>query len=240
MQIIHNAQCKVNNSQWGSFPHTKLPNYQITKLLAMTLVEILIAIFVLGVGILSITTLMTRNLSTTQRVHTQNTALILAREGMEMLYNYRDTNTILWYERNCGHITLEWEGEDQTVTCDAYIGSGETRYRTIDGSAAEEKKISLVWLPVQNDDFASLRSGGRLFVHSHNADNSHYDSYGHQSDGGTATPFARYLVFSGFSDIPAWSAIQGDDIFLVKSVVLYDLGWYTGQISLSSFIASHQ
>ena len=57
----------------------------------MTLIEVLIAIFVLGVGILSIVTLMTKNIANTQKIHTQNTALILAREGMEMLYNYRDT-----------------------------------------------------------------------------------------------------------------------------------------------------
>ncbi len=61
----------------------------------MTLIEVLIAIFVLGVGILSIVTLMTKNIANTQKIHTQNTALILAREGMEMLYNYRDTNHIL-------------------------------------------------------------------------------------------------------------------------------------------------
>lgn len=237
MQITHNSQFTIHNFQWCSSSNTKIPKYQNTKVLAMTLIEVLIAIFVFAIGILSIITLMTRNISTTQRVHTQNTALILAREWMEMLYNYRDTSSILGYERNCGHITIEGRGDDQTANCDAYIGSGETKYRTIDNR--EWKKIILSWLSAQSDDFTTLRNASRLSIQHHTADNIQYESYGHQTDG-IGTAFARYLVFSWLSDIPDGSAIKSNDILTVQSIVLYDLGWYTGQASLSSFIASRE
>ena len=210
---------------------SKIQNYKW-----MTLIEILIAIFVFGVGILSITTLMTRNIATTQRVHTQNTALILAREGMEMLYNYRDTNTILGYERNCGQTEWAWRGDDETITCTSYRWSGETRYRTIDSNEWSQK-ISMQPLQITDDNFASLWSGARLFLSPHAEHTIPYERYDHHSSG-TATIYARYLIFSGLSDIPTWSPITSHDILSVKSTVLYEQWWYTGQISLSSFIAS--
>ena len=47
---------------------------------AMTLLEVLIAIFVMGIGIIAITKLMTYNIQTISRVHKQTIATSLARE----------------------------------------------------------------------------------------------------------------------------------------------------------------
>lgn len=68
---------------------------------AFTLIEMLVVIFVLWVGILSIVVLISRNISLTKDVHMRNTATLLAREWIELIYNYKSTNELLWYERNC-------------------------------------------------------------------------------------------------------------------------------------------
>ena len=62
---------------------------------AFTLIEMIVVIFVLSVGLLSIVMLITHNLSLTNQIHTQNTATILAREGLELAYNYKNTNELL-------------------------------------------------------------------------------------------------------------------------------------------------
>lgn len=76
-------------------------NHKISQKKAFTLIEMLIVIFVLWVGILSIVVLISRNMSLTKDVHMRNTATLLAREGIELIYNYTNTNDLLWYERNC-------------------------------------------------------------------------------------------------------------------------------------------
>lgn len=77
------------------YTNTLFKHQLIQERKAFTLIEMIVVIFVLGVGILSIVMLITHNLSLTSQIHTQNTATILAREGIELAYNYKNTNELL-------------------------------------------------------------------------------------------------------------------------------------------------
>lgn len=59
---------------------------------AFTLIEVLIAITVFSVGVLAVLNLIMNNLSTLDKVQTKITATLLAKEGIELAYNIRDSN----------------------------------------------------------------------------------------------------------------------------------------------------
>lgn len=62
------------------------------KFPALTLIEILISIAVFSIGILSISYLIISNVGLSERTKLKTTATMLAKEGMELVYNRRDTN----------------------------------------------------------------------------------------------------------------------------------------------------
>ena len=59
---------------------------------AFTLIEILIAISVFAIGILAVLRVLTGNLSTLDTANIKLQATVLAKEGIELLYNVRDSN----------------------------------------------------------------------------------------------------------------------------------------------------
>lgn len=59
---------------------------------AFTLIEILVVVFIFGVGILAILQLLTRSLGYFDAISMRTKANILAKEGMEIVYNWRESN----------------------------------------------------------------------------------------------------------------------------------------------------
>lgn len=57
-----------------------------------TLIEVLTALFVLTMGLVSVTALLTHTVSSTAGVNSNLTASFLAQEGLEIARNTRDTN----------------------------------------------------------------------------------------------------------------------------------------------------
>jgi len=68
---------------------------------AFTLVETLIVIAVFGTGILAVLYGITKTLANQDRANTQITSSFLAREGIELMYNLRDSNYRKKLPRNC-------------------------------------------------------------------------------------------------------------------------------------------
>jgi len=56
----------------------------------MTLIEIMVALAVFGIGIIAVLTVITQNLSTITQVHIKSRAFALAKEGMELVFQIRD------------------------------------------------------------------------------------------------------------------------------------------------------
>lgn len=68
---------------------------------AFTLVEMMIAIAIFSIGVLTILNLLVNNLYFLDKASTKTQASFLAKEGIELVYNLRDSNLVKAYPRNC-------------------------------------------------------------------------------------------------------------------------------------------
>jgi prepilin-type N-terminal cleavage/methylation domain-containing protein len=59
---------------------------------AFTFIEVIIAITVFAIGVLAVLRLITQNLVTLDTTQARTTATFLAKEGIELIYNMRDSN----------------------------------------------------------------------------------------------------------------------------------------------------
>lgn len=209
---------------------------QLSQKKAFTLIEMLVVIFVLWVGILSIVVLITRNLSLTQNIHIQNSATILAREGIELAYNYKNTNTMLWYPWNCAIRTTTTTSEDN---CEQYFytwNSNNSRFR-VDGILQNQSQVILTPVSTAAQDFDTIWNETQLYLTGINVGNSTITWYTHE--GGSPSPFARFISFTGMSNLPQGSPIISQDIHHITSTVLFHINnTTTGQVSLESFISN--
>lgn len=57
-----------------------------------TFIEVLIAIAVFSIGVLAVLSLVMRNLDTIDKVQTKISSTLLAKEGIEIAYNIRNSN----------------------------------------------------------------------------------------------------------------------------------------------------
>lgn len=207
---------------------------------AFTLIEMLVVIFVLWIGILSITVLITRNLSLVKNIHTQTTATILAREGIEMIYNVRDTNSLLWYERNCAQrISENIEGlVEWSDICQKYMRTWDNQSHRfiVEWWLRNQAQITLSW--INGNDFNTLFNNSKLYL-TWITTAIMLTWYTHIWYGDTT--FARYIEFTGMNALPPSSPIKNNNIHHIKSVVLYKLSNNsTGEISLESFITNKE
>lgn len=68
---------------------------------AFTLVEMMIAIAIFSIGVLTVLNLLVNNLYFLDKASTKTQASFLAKEGIELVYNLRDSNNLKAYPRNC-------------------------------------------------------------------------------------------------------------------------------------------
>jgi hypothetical protein len=199
----------------------------------------LIVIFVLGVGILSIAVLITKNLSLVKNIHTQNTATILAREGIEMVSNIRDTNILLWYRRNCAQrATLSQISSaiNWSDICQKYMRTWDnsSHYFVVEWWLSSQRQISLS--SITGMSFDELFWQSKLYLTGITTPVS-ISWYTHIWWG--ESMFARYISFTKMVWLPSWWPITNSDIHRITSTVLYRLSDNTtGQVSLESFITN--
>ena len=65
-----------------------------------TLIEILVVIFIFGVGILAVLNVLTKSLGYFDAISMRTKATLLAKEGLEIAYTIRDSNIEQGYPRN--------------------------------------------------------------------------------------------------------------------------------------------
>lgn len=88
---------------------------------AFTFIEVIIAITVFAIGVLAVLRLITQNLVTLDNTQMRTTATFLAKEGMELVYNMRDSNLDKLLPRDClayediADITIETQDENVLV-----------------------------------------------------------------------------------------------------------------------------
>lgn len=203
---------------------------KIIKLKAVTLIEVLMAIAIFAVGVLSLSYLIINNIGLSQRTKLKTTATMLAKEWIELTYNRRDTNIKKGWLWNCLKLQ-QW----------SYAGACETYFHD-----PKELTTSTSWT-IDIDE-----NGGYVF----NKMNSSLDNdtlYPIKSTNGEYTllksrwakgniigqkksVFSRYVTFSPVNLSPEWWPAHPDKIIKVTSTVSYKQWVYSWSVSIQSLM----
>ena len=189
---------------------------------AFTLIEILVVVFIFWVGILAVLQLLTRSLGYFDAITMKTKATLLAKEGLEIAYGFRDSNIEQGYPWNY----LEGEDENYLWSNNMFstfkVGfSGEQAYRDFEPSEKKEtfeENFKAFYLELYTGDSENT------LAYYHHSPQSELPSKG----------FARVLEFS---PIKEWEAeLDPNKILKITSRVLYKRGSSTGEVVLESFI----
>ena len=98
------------------------------KYRAFTLIEMLMALTVFSIGVLAVMRLITQNISSMDKAQSTTTATFLAKEGLELAYNMRDSNLQKGLPWNCvlsaRSLANEYDMVDPDNACATYFSSG--------------------------------------------------------------------------------------------------------------------
>lgn len=213
-----------------------------------TFIEILIAIIVFSIWIFAVLGLVTSNLRWVERNDLRLQGTLLAKEGLELVYNLRDSNLERELPRNCimkheiygwnadtfgselgkcvAEMPVKGENPELTCICPHYFGKSSP----IKVSYSDRNYVVV-------DYTDTTFSWNRLYMHT----GSRWELwYSHDNDGGQETVFSRYITFDYvLEDI--WNPLEKNSldtgkILKVSSHVLWEKWSYTGEVVLESFI----
>lgn len=218
------------------------------KKTAFTFIEIMIAIVIFSIGILSILKLVTSNLSLMDKNNLRTQSTLLAKEWIELIYNLRDANIAKELDWNClmnddmygwsldnlaQQISLAgWdENAFKKVICKGYFT--KDNYLKI---SFDKKMHVYSELSDKHDIFNDNYESNKLYLYT--GDIGWYDmswyAYQDESLEGIDTYFARYLSFEEVKE--GDNELSTDKILKVTSHVLYNKMWFTGEVKFESFI----
>lgn len=188
----------------------------------ITLIEVLFAVLIFGIWILSIMTMIIENISLLDRIKNQTTATSLAKEWMEIAYNVRDSNL---------NRSVKWNCIDSTDPDCLHVFS--------DGMAFQPQ-LHTNWyysiLPT-NSDFDS----NVLYYHSwpikdiYNWTMFSWFWYDYDSSGGEKTIFSRYIYFDK-AYLQNWWLADSSKLLKLESHVVYKKWAAQQDVVLESFI----
>lgn len=198
----------------------------------VSLFEVLVAIIVFGVWILTIFSLIISNISRVETIKQKNTATMLAKEWLDIVYNLRDMNLERWIDRDCAdfdtgtsdncasHFYLWWTS--------LYGGSG-TDY-IIDWN------MSNLWSDTYVLNTVSQESDGVLYLHTGNVATTGsaitWFWYNHIAGGDSASLYTRIITFAPSS---SYSSNTGN-ILSITSRVIANVGSKRQEVILESMI----
>lgn len=189
---------------------------------AFTLIEILVVVFIFGVGILAILQLLTRSLGYFDAISMRTKANILAKEGMEIVYNWRESNLeqgLPWNFFN------EQEGKLQLL--------GEKNLQSFQGGFTGGKEY---WIfKPQQTEWAFESDFKTFYLELFTGDEAGFAFY--------APKPQEEMPLKGFARIISLEPIvEGEEqldtnkLLKLSSRVLYKRGSRTGEVLLESFI----
>ncbi len=214
---------------------------------AFTLVEMMIAIAVFSVGVLTILNLLINNLYVMNKASTRTQASFLAKEWIELVYHLRDSNVLRSYPWNC----LPEQTQANSQPFSSYQRSLSPEELSV-ASACDR----LLWTPwnyifdigfshdahytIYRSDKTSYDSRDEafqenaLFLKTGDNSLSNHRLYMRDPSEDTFTKFARYLVVKPL--IEDGSPLAAGNILKLESHVLYKNGSRTGEVIFESFI----
>lgn len=99
---------------------------------AFTLIELMVAVFILLVSLVGITLLISRVFSYSAKAHTKLVLVYLCQEGIEIVRNIRDSNWVSGAAWDQGLVAGDWEADYNDIALVAQSGVGR-RLRLNDG-----------------------------------------------------------------------------------------------------------
>ncbi len=209
--------------------------------LAFTFIEILVAITVFAIGVLAVLRLITQNLITLDVTETRTTATFLAKEGIELVYNMRDSNNQKSLPWDCvldPQLSADdfWTF-DPNQACIRYFASGTADNNILQLAFAPDTYM-YVNLVKRGEDFAHLRSGNRLYYTTGDVAGTELFRYGYQAmEEDQMSVFSRYI---SFDVVREWDKILPPNKLLkATSHVLYMRGSKTGEVVLETVIGDY-
>lgn len=199
------------------------------NLKAFTLIETLIVVFIFGVGILAVLRLLTYSLGYFDSIDMRVKANFLAKEGLEIVYNIRDSKIEQWYTRNY----IQEKFEDDTLKQISLGDEGFTNFKVgFSGSGnyyifePAEKSENFM------DNFRTFYLN--FFTGEDNQELTYYSPLSLSSSEEPYKGFARIIEYSPIyvGDQP----LDKNKILKISSRVLYKRGGNTGEVLLESFI----
>ncbi|MFA6256269.1 MAG: prepilin-type N-terminal cleavage/methylation domain-containing protein [Candidatus Absconditabacterales bacterium] len=204
-----------------------------------TFIEVIIAITVFAIGVLAVLRLITQNLVTLDITQMRTNATFLAKEGIELVYNMRDSNIAKGLPWDCvlktGFVTDDFGTMDSEKVCAWNFASGTNEVLQI----SFDRDVYTYAVPTTlGTSFNELWTGNRLY-YTTGAIGGH-DIFWYSSrpvQGQDPTFFSRYILFTGVRE--GENILPRDSILKVESHVLYNKGTKTGEVVLESFIGNY-
>lgn len=195
------------------------------KVSAFTLIEVIIAIFIFGVGVLVCLRAITYFVDIGGQVQKRAQATLLAKEALDIIYNQRDSNNRKWVKWNCAKVSVT----DNDDMCELEFEVGKSYIIWFDGDHNytiqqydwSELTKSALLTQVKKDDVAFYTHTG--IYNQHIVENQRNN-------------FARIVTFSELVD--NGKTLDKDKVMKVTVQVSYLPNNFDRKVLLESFIAA--
>lgn len=206
-----------------------------------TFIEILVVIAVFAIWVFAVVRLLISNMINVDAVKTNNSAIFLAKEWMDIVYNIKNSNIGKGLRWDCvlkddidPNVTLIWNVDD---VCKYSFSSGIT-----------DKKIFQIWFSttwyfqvnqLDDGDFNKNFESNKLFFYTWSVAGERLSRYGYSGLNypSSDTKFARYIKFKPIMEW--WKELPTDKIIKIESHVLFKNGVRTWNVVLESFISAY-
>ncbi len=193
---------------------------------AFTVIELIIAILIFGVGIIAVLQLLLFDIDVWQEVELKTMSTMIAKEGMELVYNLRDTNNInykkwseLSYNKDfwpgkfykISHSLTWWD--ISAIDVEEYLTKPEF----------EEVQLYYHTGDIYEPTYGDVWTGAFWYDYSPNENPTFY---------------GRYIEITDAYLEPEMNIDTKGEIYKIKSVWLYKKWWKQWEIVLESFISN--
>ncbi|MDD3262809.1 MAG: prepilin-type N-terminal cleavage/methylation domain-containing protein [Candidatus Absconditabacteria bacterium] len=185
-----------------------------------TLIEVMIVLLVFSIGVLAVLRLILHNMETMSQLEAKSTATLLAKEGIELVYNTRDSNRIASLPWDC-IINPNYNGQTENQFCKNHFLDN--------GGIWKIENYENIQRTTINPEYIFEES--KLYIKDNIT-----TKYTHEVNDQPSI-FSRYIYFTGVKDND--NIINTGYILKIESHVIYQKGSRTGEIILESFIGNY-
>lgn len=196
------------------------------KLFTFTLIEVVIAISIFGVGVLVCLRAVTYFVDIGGQVQKRAQATLLAKEALDSIFNQRDSNNRKWVKWNCATVSTD----DNNDMCDLEFESGKNYIIWFNGDHNYTIK-PFNWNELTKDAILSLIQKNNTTFYTHSGFLSNPTIVENQRNN-----FARIVMFSKLND--NGTDLDVNKVLKVTIHVSYLPNNFDRKVILESFISA--